>query len=92
MNLPSFRSIYLLLFLVAALGSCVTKKKFDDMSARKSKLDLDLAECERVMAQVQAQRKTLEEQLEQMMQMGMEEGLKEAVGQMDGILAEHANA
>ena len=66
MNLPSFRSIYLLLFLVAALGSCVTKKKFDDMSARKSKLDLDLAECERVMAQVQAQRKTLEEQLEQM--------------------------
>lgn len=33
-----------------------------------------------------------EEQLEQMMQMGMEEGLKEAVGQMDSILAEHANA
>jgi uncharacterized protein YndB with AHSA1/START domain len=33
-----------------------------------------------------------EEQLEQMLQMGMEEGLKEAVGQIDGILAEHANA
>ncbi|MGN6442135.1 MAG: SRPBCC family protein, partial [Arthrobacter sp.] len=33
-----------------------------------------------------------EDQLDQMMQMGMEEGLKEAVGQIDGILAEHANA
>ena len=33
-----------------------------------------------------------EEQLEQMIQMGMEEGLKEAVGQIDSILAEHANA
>jgi len=33
-----------------------------------------------------------EEQLEQMMAMGMEEGLKEAVGQIDSILAEHANA
>ena len=33
-----------------------------------------------------------EEQLEQVMQMGMEEGLKEAVGQIDAILAEHANA
>ena len=33
-----------------------------------------------------------EEQLEQMMQMGMEEGVKEAVGQIDSILAEHANA
>lgn len=33
-----------------------------------------------------------EEQLEQIMAMGMEEGLKEAVGQIDGILAEHANA
>lgn len=33
-----------------------------------------------------------EEQLEQMVQMGMEEGLKEAVGQIDSILAEHANA
>ncbi|ELT43954.1 SRPBCC family protein [Arthrobacter nitrophenolicus] len=33
-----------------------------------------------------------EEQLQQMVAMGMEEGLKEAVGQMDGILAEHANA
>jgi hypothetical protein len=33
-----------------------------------------------------------EEQLQEMIQMGMEEGLKEAVGQIDGILAEHANA
>lgn len=33
-----------------------------------------------------------EEQLEQMVAMGMEEGLKGAVGQIDGILAEHANA
>lgn len=32
------------------------------------------------------------EQLEQMVQMGMEEGMKQAVGQIDGILAEHANA
>ena len=33
-----------------------------------------------------------EEQLEQMVQMGMEEGMKQAVGQIDSILAEHANA
>jgi uncharacterized protein YndB with AHSA1/START domain len=33
-----------------------------------------------------------EEQLEQMVAMGMEEGLALAVGQIDGILAEHANA
>lgn len=33
-----------------------------------------------------------EEQLEEMVAMGMEEGLKGAVAQMDGILAEHANA
>jgi hypothetical protein len=33
-----------------------------------------------------------EEQMEQMVQMGMEEGMKEAVGQIDNILAEHANA
>jgi uncharacterized protein YndB with AHSA1/START domain len=33
-----------------------------------------------------------EEQMEQMIQMGMEEGMKEAVGQIDAILAEHANA
>ncbi|BCW77138.1 SRPBCC domain-containing protein [Arthrobacter sp. NicSoilB11] len=33
-----------------------------------------------------------EEQLEQMVAMGMEEGLKGAVGQIDGILAEHAHA
>lgn len=33
-----------------------------------------------------------EEQLEQIMAMGMEEGLREAVGQIDSILAEHANA
>jgi chemotaxis protein MotB len=66
MILPSLRRIYLLFFLVAALGSCVTKKKFDEMSARKSKLDLDLAECERAMAEVQTQRKTLEEQLARM--------------------------
>ncbi len=33
-----------------------------------------------------------EEQLEQMVAMGMEEGLKGAIGQMDGILAEHADA
>jgi hypothetical protein len=33
-----------------------------------------------------------EEQMEQVMAMGMEEGLKQAVGQIDGILAEHANA
>ncbi len=33
-----------------------------------------------------------EEQMEQMVQMGMEEGMKEAVGQIDGILSEHANA
>jgi uncharacterized protein YndB with AHSA1/START domain len=33
-----------------------------------------------------------EEQMEQVMAMGMEEGLKLAVGQIDGILAEHANA
>ncbi len=33
-----------------------------------------------------------EEQMEQMVQMGMEEGMKEAVGQIDAILAEHANA
>ncbi|MDQ0799755.1 SRPBCC domain-containing protein [Arthrobacter sp. SLBN-112] len=32
-----------------------------------------------------------EEQLEQMVAMGMEEGLKLAAGQIDGILAEHAN-
>ena len=33
-----------------------------------------------------------EEQMEQMVQMGMEEGMKEAVGQIDAILSEHANA
>ncbi|MDQ0767638.1 uncharacterized protein YndB with AHSA1/START domain [Pseudarthrobacter defluvii] len=33
-----------------------------------------------------------EEQLEQMIEMGMEEGMKEAIGQIDSILAEHANA
>lgn len=33
-----------------------------------------------------------EEQLEQMVAMGMEEGLKGAVGQIDGILAEHVSA
>jgi uncharacterized protein YndB with AHSA1/START domain len=33
-----------------------------------------------------------EEQMEQMVQMGMEEGMREAVGQIDAILAEHANA
>ena len=33
-----------------------------------------------------------EEQMEQMVQMGMEEGMREAVGQIDGILSEHANA
>jgi chemotaxis protein MotB len=66
MTLPSLRRICLLFFVVAALGSCVTKKKFDDMSGRKSKLDLDLAECERAMAKIQTQRKSLEEQLERM--------------------------
>lgn len=66
MTLPCLRRICLLFFLVAALGSCVTKKKFDEMSARKSKLDLDLAECERALAQVQTQRKSLEEQLARM--------------------------
>jgi hypothetical protein len=30
--------------------------------------------------------------MEQMVQMGMEEGMREAVGQIDAILAEHANA
>ena len=33
-----------------------------------------------------------EEQMEQMVQMGMDEGMREAVGQMDAILSEHANA
>jgi uncharacterized protein YndB with AHSA1/START domain len=33
-----------------------------------------------------------EEQMEQMVQMGMEEGMTGAVGQIDAILAEHANA
>lgn len=66
MILPLFRSACLLFLLVAALGSCVTKKKFDDMSARKSKLDLDLAECERVLAKVKAERLNLADQLEQM--------------------------
>lgn len=33
-----------------------------------------------------------EEQMEQMVQMGMEEGMREAVGQIDAILSEHANA
>ena len=33
-----------------------------------------------------------EEQMEQMVQMGMEEGMREAVGQIDAILAQHANA
>lgn len=33
-----------------------------------------------------------EKQMEQMVQMGMEEGMREAVGQIDAILSEHANA
>jgi len=33
-----------------------------------------------------------EEQMEQMVQMGMDEGMREAVGQIDAILSEHANA
>lgn len=33
-----------------------------------------------------------EEQMEEMVKMGMEEGMKEALGQIDAILAEHANA
>jgi uncharacterized protein YndB with AHSA1/START domain len=33
-----------------------------------------------------------EEQMEQMVQMGMEDGMREAAGQIDTILAEHANA
>ena len=44
-------------------SSCVTKKKFDDLSARKAKLDLDIAACERAMARVQTERVNLEEQL-----------------------------
>ena len=33
-----------------------------------------------------------EEQMDQMVQMGMQEGMTEALGQIDAILAEHANA
>jgi uncharacterized protein YndB with AHSA1/START domain len=33
-----------------------------------------------------------EEQMEQVLAMGMEEGMQQAMGQIDGILAEHANA
>jgi uncharacterized protein YndB with AHSA1/START domain len=33
-----------------------------------------------------------EEQMAQMLEMGMEEGMKEALGQVDGLLAEHSRA
>ncbi|MGV3587769.1 MAG: OmpA family protein [Adhaeribacter sp.] len=59
----SLRKIYVLMFITAAFTSCVTKKKYDDLSARKSKLDLDIAACEKAMTRVQAERKSLEEKL-----------------------------
>ena len=63
MTFFTFRQFFLLIFLTSFLGSCVTKKKYDDMSARKSKLDLDIAACEKAMTRVQAERKSLEEKL-----------------------------
>lgn len=63
MILLAVRKILLFFLFTVIMASCVTKKKFDEMSARKSKLDLDIAECEKAMQRVQTERKTLEEQL-----------------------------
>ncbi|GEO04148.1 flagellar motor protein MotB [Adhaeribacter aerolatus] len=63
MSFLPLRKIFLFLFFTTALASCVTKKKFDDLSARKSKLDLDIAACEKAMARVQAERKSLAAEL-----------------------------
>jgi chemotaxis protein MotB len=57
------RKIFYLVLITSLSASCVAKKKFDDMSARKDKLDLDIAACEKAMTRVQAERKTLEEKL-----------------------------
>jgi len=59
----SLKNACFLLCLAWLASSCVTKKKFDDLSARKAKLDLDIAACERAMARVQTERVNLEEQL-----------------------------
>ena len=63
MSLFTLRQILTLVLLTSFLASCVTKKKYDDMSARKSKLDLDIAACEKAMARVQTERKAVEEKL-----------------------------
>jgi chemotaxis protein MotB len=60
--LPLRKILYLVL-ITSLSASCVAKKKYDDMSARKDKLDLDIAACEKAMTRVQAERKTLEEKL-----------------------------
>jgi chemotaxis protein MotB len=57
------RKIFYLVLITSLSASCVAKKKYDDMSARKDKLDLDIAACEKAMTRVQAERKTLEEKL-----------------------------
>ncbi|MDB5260755.1 MAG: hypothetical protein JWQ14_36 [Adhaeribacter sp.] len=63
MSFLPLRKIFLLVLFTSLLASCVTKKKYDDLSARKSKLDLDIAACERAMTRTQAEQKSLEEKL-----------------------------
>ncbi|WP_051359660.1 OmpA family protein [Adhaeribacter aquaticus] len=66
-NLFSSHKTYFFILLISFFASCVVpKKKFEEMSARKAKLDLDIAACEKAMKQVQSERKSLQEQLERM--------------------------
>ena len=63
MHLLILRKFFLFILCTSLLASCVTKKKYDDLAARKAKIDLDLAACEKAMARVQNERKTLEAEM-----------------------------
>ena len=53
--------LFSVIFIALTMSSCiVSKKKYDDLNAKKSKLELDKAECQDELAKAQAENKRLQ--------------------------------
>jgi len=63
MTFFSLRQVVLFFFSAVLFVSCVSQKKYLDLNARKSQLEVAVADCEQAMAQLETQRKSLDEQL-----------------------------